>query len=524
MTELRATRALYGIPPELANFFAIPGPQTVILRGGPGTGKTTLASTALAQFEGMRALVTTRVPKPVLLRQFPWLDGDGGPEGIEVVELVRFRGLAEGVTKTVEEMRRVLQARASDLVDLASVLNLPAPLSRALAAQTDRPRMIVIDSWDAWVENVLGQSSVEPDAPATRWELERSLLDVLLQTGAKVVLIVEREERQHLDYIADGGVHLTGSETDGRLERWMFLTKLRGVRLTSPSYPFSLEGGRFVCMVAAGPPAPPARAAVEPDPEQAPTTIWPGSRAFADAFGRLVPDEGVLLEVDGETPATVAWQLVGPMVGSALRSGARVIVRPPEGLSAGLLATSIAAMAPSVDLNERLRVAMPLASSPGGPRGPSYLYPAPAPLEPLDRSGPPVPAQLGGGSWDDQLARLEPADFLGTLENGRTPSLLVTFVDPVLDRPLSGRPLDPFLLVPLIARRAGASFANVAVAKSGDPSLDALRMHASVHLALFSRRGQYFVHGIRPWSPRFALTVPPGDGPDAAPYGLLPIV
>jgi hypothetical protein len=51
-----------------------------------------------------------------------------------------------------------------------------------------------------------------------------------------------------------------------------------------------------------------------------------------------------------------------------------------------------------------------------------------------------------------------------------------------------------------------------------------MRTRSALHLLIHSRRGQFFLTGIRPWAPHFALTLPRADGSPARPYELVPIV
>lgn len=511
------------LPPELQTFLATPGSGTLLVRGGPGTGKTTLALSTLSEFEGGRILVTTRVPQEELLRQFPWLLAES--EGrAKLIEMVRLRGASEAIPKRIEEMRRVLQTRGSDLVDLASVLSLPASVDEVLRAVDSGPRMIVIDSWEAWVENVLGTSSFDADAPVSRWELERSLLDALLRTGAKVLLVVERSEPTRFDYISDGTVVLSQEERDERTERWLTLVKLRGVRLTNTVYPFSLQDGRLVCLVPRVEPMVPSIGPAELDPDPGAPSVWPGSSAFAAAFGRVPVEGGLLLEYDPDTPVAVVWTLIAPMVHAALRAGSHILLRPPENLAPDELWRGLSRMAPPERLADLVRVALPVSAAGGTLHQPVFVYPSPVPYGGEQSAGPPLAPMFGGGSWEAEFAQLDPLGFLRG--NGSSPGypLIVTFVDPVLDQPHAGRSSDPFLQLPWLARRAGIAPANVVLLESGDAALPGCRVHANAHLVLRTRRGQHFLYGIRPWSPRYALSSAEESGASAIPYDLTPIV
>jgi KaiC/GvpD/RAD55 family RecA-like ATPase len=512
--------AIEPLPPELADFLSTPGPQTLTVRGAPGVGKTTLALTALAGFGGRRAFVTTRVSSDAMLAQFPWLRLMLSDE-FRLVEMVRYRGMANSITRSIEEMRRLFQDRASDLVDLSSVLSLPGPLVDVMGG-TEGPRMIVIDSWDAWVENLIGTSALNIDSVPTRWELERSLIDQLLRTGAKVVLVVEREERTRFDYISDGNLLLASSEHAGRRERWLSVSKLRGTAVQNAEYPFTLFGARFRCMVPHLRPTPPAGAGVEPDPEPDSPTLWPGSSAFVSAFGRLPERNGILVETDLETSATILWTVVVPMIASVIAGGGRVLVRPPFHLPARELRRSLEAVATTGQLVEQVRVATPIPV-PEDLRAGYLAAPAVASAAHYAGVGLDV-ALLTGPAREAEYEQLDPLGFLRGDGPVAVPSLVVLFLDGAIAEQVPHGLTDPFLQLPMVARQAGLPTTSLILGEKDEPLVAVARAHTAVHLMLQNFRGQFFLYGRRPWTPLYALTVPERTLGPAVPYGLLPMV
>lgn len=500
------------LPPEFRTFLAAPVPQSVTIRGAPGVGKTTFALGALAASPGPKLLVSTRVPLAGLRRQFGWLETAAGRE-IDLLEFVRFRSVPSSGALNIDHLRQTLQARASDLVDVSQVLNLPPVLQERLTSSPDPPRLIVVDSWEAWVENVLGSSAINLDQPTTRWELERTMLDELLATGASVLMVVERDERTRFDYIADGSVLLSASELEGREERWFEITKLRGIRIRSRSYPFTLEGARFRAIAPApswqiGPPR------SEPDPNPQTPTLWPGSTAFASQFGRLGLSGPVLVETDAETPARTLWAFVAPILESALLSGGHALVRPPAIIGAQDVWATVASAAPPADLEGRLQVVVPLGSAipPGSPLtvfsfDDGLASPEPAPSGEGRGPSPPI-----------DLAALFPG---GPTSGGH--NLLLVFPSTMEDRTAEHR-LDRYLALAGRARRAGVAFSSVVVTRSDDPFLHETQARAPIHVAARTRRGQVFVYGIRPWTPLMVFRPGPIDEGPAAPYELISMV
>ncbi|HTW77257.1 MAG TPA: gas vesicle protein GvpD P-loop domain-containing protein [Thermoplasmata archaeon] len=506
------------MPPELRHFLSGRTIGTLVVRGAPGVGKTTFALGALAAFEGVRTLLTTRVPTETLLQQFPWL-GDGSSPPVDLIEFVRFRTISSVGSLSVDHLRQTLQARASDLVDVSQVLNLPPIVADHIARQASGPRLIAIDSWEAYVENVLGSSTINLDAPTTRWELERGMLDQLLATGSSVLLVVERDERSRFDYIVDGSILLASQDFDGREERWLEISKLRGVRIRSRSYPFTLEGARFRALMGTSTlVGPPGRA--DPDPDPSSPDPWPGSAQFAEPFGRLPTGGPMLIETDTETPARATWRLVLPMVEATLVAGGRVVVRPPTTLSPSEVWSSFPQLLPSTELVRSLRIVAAAGAAPPPPDAPPEIV--------LGADGPTGAEPTGSDRASDDPARefspeaARAIEFLGGAPSGRR-NLVVVFPSVRADVDPRRGP-DEYLRLLGQVRRDGARFAGIVVMSGEDPLIGSLRGRAPVHLNVRTRRGQIFVFGVRPWSPSFLLDLSSHRGGRTGPYQLRAMV
>ena len=507
--RVRGVQPADGLPPELGRFLGAASPQALTIRGPPGAGKSTLALAILEQFEGFRAYVTTRVPRAALLREHPWIESAGGP-GIAILEQLRFRGGDPRSSLHIGQLRDALQARASDLVDLASVLSLPKELLDGMAAHPGAPRLVVIDSWEAWVENLLGPTPLAIDVPTTHWELERSLLDRFRDEGAHVILLVEREARDRIDYVADGALSLTFSESDGRVERWLAYQKLRGTRLDSATYPFTLEGGEFLCIRREPFHAPLGPIGVQPDPGPHEAGLWPGSTALAIRFGRLPAPGTTLLEADGETPIRLLGRLAVPIVASALRSGGQVAVCPPLHLTPRELEDALGAEARAPGEEGQLRI-----FGSDGDGGETRSRPAAGPASAPDETSAALRHARG------QLAS---DGFFRDPVRPTARSLLAVFLESPPDSAQGAEQLRAFLDLASSARRPGMPLATVVVTTADSPVIAALRSRSALHLSVRASRGQFFLTGIRPWTPHFALTLPRPDEPGHPPFGLVPMV
>jgi KaiC/GvpD/RAD55 family RecA-like ATPase len=496
------------LPPEVLEFLSVTTPQTLTVRGPPGVGKTTFALTLLEQFDGYRAYVSARVPKPSVLRDHPWVNSPDS-NSIDLVEMLRFRGGAESSSLRMDSLRDALQARANDLVELSSVLSLPDQLEKGFVEHAGKPMLVVIDSWEAWVENTLGPMALSLNVPTTRWELERSMLDRVRQAGAHVLLVVEREDRERLDYIADGALSLTVAETDGRAERWLTFQKLRGIKLGCLTYPFTLEAGRFRCIQPGRFHAPVLSVPDEPDPEPAKPDIWPGSTAFATRLGRLPIPGATLLEADGETPVRLLLRLVVPMISSALRSGGHVVFRPPSHFSSREIWTTLGHVQWLPNLAKSLRI---------------LSWDADSVLTGIPEST--ILKVTGQGPNESHriVGLLDSTGFFRGSLPQKARSLVVLFMDSSIDSTGAMGDPDSFLALLGLARQSGNRVGIVLVARSTETFIESLRSRSLLHLLIHSSRGQFFMSGTRPWTPNFVFSRPLSGEEETIPYGLIPIV
>ncbi|MGD0250757.1 MAG: gas vesicle protein GvpD P-loop domain-containing protein, partial [Thermoplasmata archaeon] len=318
--------AVFDLPTEVQHLLSLPGPQSLLVRGPPGTGKSSLTLSLLRNFPGLRILITSRVTEAALRRDFPWVRWG---EEIRVVDITRGTMTYQDTARIISKMGEMVQ-NAEKETELRGMW-LPDSVQEAFGITDPRlPVIIAIDSWDALIDRYLGTSSPS-SALHHRGEIERLLLDQMAQGAIFLVIVVERIEPNQIDYLVNGVVETTSLEHFGRPERWLRLVKLRGTRIASNLYPFTLEGGRFRCIAPIAPRLPERAIRSEPEPHPVPGYIWPGSSDFANAFGRLPVGRISLLERDISVPVEALNLLVDPIAAHVARQGGRVLhVLPPN--------------------------------------------------------------------------------------------------------------------------------------------------------------------------------------------------
>jgi len=214
------------LPPELEEFLLSKG-NTLLIKGLPGTGKTTLALEIINQLSdsGNAAYFSSRVSKQKLFSQFPWIKGKVKPE--QVVQITPTR---------IEDVR------------LSSIQYLIGQVSKAL--KEIKEGFVVLDSWDAFANELDNLQ---------RLKTEKALISMVDAVRSRLIFISEQFDHSSLEYVVDGLVTLRQTWVFGerakRFEREEYVErrsvreiefeKLRGVAIKNRTYVFTLAGSRF---------------------------------------------------------------------------------------------------------------------------------------------------------------------------------------------------------------------------------------------------------------------------------------
>ncbi|MBC8520832.1 MAG: hypothetical protein H8D26_02410 [Methanomicrobia archaeon] len=205
---------------EVENALKLMVGYTVLLKGAPGTGKTTYAMTLLerlCQGEAKGAYISTRIDPTALYNQFPDLESR-----------VPVKNVIDATQSEFSEAES--QVLYEDLTSfLRSVYS--------VVAEED-VTILIIDSWDA-VSFQVGKKNMDLE------KLETSMLDISRKTKTHLILISEYTGEERLDYLVDGILRLEKEQIDDRVVRKVFIDKMRGFQVPRSNYPYTLEGGKF---------------------------------------------------------------------------------------------------------------------------------------------------------------------------------------------------------------------------------------------------------------------------------------
>ena len=497
---------LLRLPPELTEFTLREPPRSLLIRGEPGAGKSTLALTILGAFRGKRILVTSRVTRHEIEQDFPWLRSNvEGP--MEIIE-------ALGKTPRIDTKAKMMEASPSMIASGGEdaglePLWLPDSLTDAFSRfAPDEPGMVVIDSWDALVEHYVGaRKSGRGDYP-DREELERIMLDLLGGGRAHLVLVVERPGPTQLDYLVDGVVACVTTSNEDRLERWSQLKKMRGVRVNHAWYPYTLEGGRFLCIAPMSPDFHSLLPTPQPEPDPRPGWLWPGSGDFATHFGRLPYGRTSVLEVDPEVPVEAVRLLVSPLQSQVLSVGGRVLVILPPSLTASDVWAAFRSQVTPADFARTVRIYAPSGLS---PTDPDFEL-----LEKVMVAGP-------AGDVPAMTTRMPEANrFLREGALAGIPSLAVVWMQGLRAGHSEGDTGYTPDTLPAVVQKtlANATTHLIMIGTPADPLLTGLREIASPRILMKTRSGRVFVYGIHPMTPPLVLA----QSDNGSPYHLIRIV
>ncbi len=226
------------IPPEIHRFFDIGEGQTLLIKGLPGTGKTTFA------FEILNALcdknngmyISTRVDPDRLYRTFPWIKEIVPPKNV--------------INATQSKLLQMLREMAGGIPTYDTVLDFFRLFFEG-SEEMDNP-IIVFDSWDAMM------NYISPIIKEQQQSFEQNICEFARDLGIHMIFVSETTDLMPLDYIVDGVVYMEHFRFAGspsslvkdsgmrtRFAREIRLEKLRGVEIVQRAFTATLHGGRF---------------------------------------------------------------------------------------------------------------------------------------------------------------------------------------------------------------------------------------------------------------------------------------
>ena len=493
---------------HLEEFLRRGPPLTFLIKGESGTGKSTFLRTLISRVKGPRMFLVYRTS------QSPQEGPPPGAATPEISPLLVFDPYASVAEPAEDASTTVDQSMAGSL----AVHQASAPSTDPLSAALDRfvgrgPGIVVLDVWDPKWDQVLRALTKGGGAVTEVAGAIPSLRTQLRQLATRAVMSVPPEGDAAFLSMADGVVELGREEFEGFALRVISILKLGDLPTPEPRYLYSLHNGVFSCpsQLPAGfrPPLGPPDA--DPDPTEG--TLFPGSREFAEAFGRFRYHGLTGFEVPPRFSYRLSEVFLIPLVAHTLNSGGRVAWIPSATSGTAQLCSQLRPFVPPDFLRERLRVlslgvgdssvgeyrsvVLPIRREAGGPAASTEGQPGIGPLF------------------------SEAFDFLRGTAEGKA-SLYVVSLDGlealavVADVPLDASTF-PFV-VGTYARLPG--FHGVGFGRSDDPLAKVLLSSVETHIRVEERHGRTLVLGVRPRTNPFLLDWSDPSGK----YALLPLL
>ncbi|MCS6767487.1 MAG: AAA family ATPase [Candidatus Nitrosocaldus sp.] len=281
-------------------------PTSLLIRGPPGAGKTTLALELLRASNRPGYYISTRVSLKRIRAQFPWVadllkdeytitstndvhDGSNHDGNVPVVD-ARL-GSARGI------LERVL-----DFIFM------------------HRSSVIILDSWDAIAK--------EADKNE-RLKAEKSMVYMADANDGMLIFISEEPEENTVSYLVDGVITLDMEYRDGFRMRKMMFDKMRGVEVKHSMVPYTLKGSRFTPLPVGISYSYPEHPRYFEHITARDGFISTGNRDLDEALhGGIKKGSIVLLERDQSVSKSYITHLFACLVLNALRSGIPAFTTP----------------------------------------------------------------------------------------------------------------------------------------------------------------------------------------------------
>jgi len=229
------------IPEEIVRFFQRDGGHSLLIKGEPGSGKTTFALEILNQLKDSFEIhyISTRVADEVLFLQFPWLKDllskeIKSPERKKVnrEELNKLEGLIE--EGFVEEKAKFEGGEA--VFEVGAMLPEMEEIYDFVEGVYPKKALVCVDSIDGLSEKY--------GIPADR--ILYTLQKDLVEGGfANIIFVLESSSFANIEYLGDGVVSLHHEPWDSCWKRYMFIKKLRGSPVKKSKYIYTLYNGHL---------------------------------------------------------------------------------------------------------------------------------------------------------------------------------------------------------------------------------------------------------------------------------------
>ncbi len=487
-----------------------PDPRFFVVSGPVGSGKSSFLRALLDQIRGPKIYLAYR-PPPTPAAGTPPPTGTSAEVGMLLVD-PQVPADSPGAPSVDASPESMLAFGAQDVGGADS--HVPAPLAQAFERLTTAGvGAVVVDSWDRDSEayfraRARGTAGVQtfgasPNAIA-------ALQAGILTTPAHLVLAVSPELGKPLFSIADAVVEMRDAGEAGRRLRVMSVVRVRGTSPPMEERLYTVNDGHFVSYPSLPGNFRPPMGASDPDPHPEAPTGWPGSAAFADAFGRFRYGSASSITLAPDCPDPIAFAIAAPVAVHALRAGGRAVWILPPSVRPSRVVARLREQMPAEWVRERLRIVSASGDDPGLGELRSVLLPLAEPS-----------SSAGGGRASGVSPILPTAfRFLRDRPEG-TPAVYVISLEGLRSVvAYLGSPFDPAMLPSILELYLRLpKFHLFGYGPRDDPVVPHIRPASELLLDLEMHHGRPVLFGVRPKTVPYLLDWPDGSGR----YSLLPV-
>jgi len=240
-------------PAEIEKFLTGKAGTSLIIKGPPGAGKTTLALQILERLSNKYKIIyfSTRVGDESLYQQFPWLrslekniklliSSKLFLEEISKNKRIEEKPVKEYGKRLLKEMTGEGQPQVYRSMFNYYFKDLSVPEIKKLYDDIEmnlpQKTIVVVDS----IEGITSKYNIQENNFV--YMLQK---DIVEGAQASIIFVSEKDSLGPEDYVSDGLIYERHSIEDGRRIRIITLNKLRGIEIGQSSFAYTLDGGRF---------------------------------------------------------------------------------------------------------------------------------------------------------------------------------------------------------------------------------------------------------------------------------------
>ena len=294
------------VPSEISKFMDKKG-FILLIRGAPGTGKTTLALTMMNEI-GKTAYITNKKVYEDMKNSYPWI--------------------TEEMKKNIYLMDENYEYRETDKFGNIFYL-LPSVFRHAInLVEEGNIKNIVVDTWYTLLEEMSIQA-IENKERENIYDVKSLFLKILKLSnmGINFIIVKEGEENDEIAYLTDGIITLRKEVDNRRVYRKIIIEKLRGIKIERSYYFYTLKDARFRYLYSSDFRHPERRREYKGEKIEKGKKI--PSVYFDDVF-KLERGDTVVYDFEEYVPREYHVSTVMALISNFLINGSKVVFLPPN--------------------------------------------------------------------------------------------------------------------------------------------------------------------------------------------------